>query len=130
MNPDLARAIVDLVDRTPKPRHPVNTGVSMASYGNHAVILVPEVKALRRMRGVQLVPVGEGRALIALEQPHSVAQLELDLRDALDRAKFQPGEKPVLESVAEILRSARQSHALTMVERSIIVLEGRRRRAH
>ena len=102
----------------------------MASYGNHAVILVPQVKALRRLRGVQLVPVGEGKALIALEHPHSIAQLELDLRDVLERGTLQASDKAVLESVAEILRGARQSNALTMVERSIIVLEGRRRRAH
>jgi hypothetical protein len=91
---DLGRAIVSVVDRAPRPPRAsaARTAASLASYGRHAVILVPPVHALRRLHGVQLVPVGNGRALIALDHPHGVPELELDLRDALDRRRAQdPG---------------------------------------
>jgi hypothetical protein len=125
---DLGRAIVTLVDgkATASRRH-LPRVASMASYGRRAVILVPPMGALRRLRGVQLIPVGNGQSLIALDHPHAIPQLELDLRDALDRSGLKRADRTVLESVAEMLREARQSNALTVAERSIIVLEGRRR---
>ena len=128
---DLGRAIVALVEQAGVPRRrrrPAAT--TMASYGRRAVILVPPVPALRRLRGVQLVPVGNGHALIALDHPHGIPQLELDLRDALDRTGLKRPDRKVLESVADILRDARQSNALAIAERSIIVLEGRRTKRH
>ena len=128
---DLGRAIVALVETAGARRRPrLAAAATMASYGRRAVILVPPVAALRRVRGVQLVPVGNGHALIALDHPHGIPQLELDLRDALDRAGLERPDRKVLESVAEILRDARQSHALKVAERSIIVLEGRRTKRH
>src|SRR6185436_5940070 len=65
---DLGRAIVGLVERLrkaiPRPLPPVE----VASYGSRSVILVKPVPALRKLNGVQLVPVADGRALIALRQ--------------------------------------------------------------
>ena len=123
---DLGRAIVTLVDRSAhRPRVDARAAASMATYGRRAVILVRPVAALRKLRGVQLVPVGNGQALIALEHPHAVPQLELDLRDALDRARLKTSDRTVLATVAEMLRDARRSNALRIAERSIIVLEGR-----
>jgi len=121
---DLGRAIVSVVDRAPRPPRAsaARTAASLASYGRHAVILVPPVHALRRLHGVQRVPVGHRRALIALWPPHGVPELELDLRDALDRRELKTLDRTVLESVAAILRNARQSNVLTIAERSIIVL--------
>lgn len=126
---DLGRAIVGIVDRTPlknRPRPPAE----VATYGNRSVILVTPVRAFRRLRGVQLVPVSNGRALIALEHPQGIPQLELDLRDVLDDKSVKGRDRAVFEAVAEVLRDARLSHALTVVERSIIVFERGRRRAH
>ena len=126
LDPDLGRAIVTLVDRSAlRPQGSASAAASVASYGRRAVILVRPVPALRRLRGVQLVPVGGGKALIALDHPHAVPQLELDLRDALDWAGLKPLDRTVLERVAEMLRDARQSNTLRIAERSIIVLEGR-----
>ena len=130
MDTDLGRAIVSLVEKAPRRREVVTSRASMATYGNHAVILVPQLPVLRRLPGIQLVPVGNGRALIALEHPHAVPQLELDLRDTLERANLRASERTVLEEIAQILRTARQSDALAVAERSIIVLEGRRKRSH
>jgi hypothetical protein len=128
LDADVGRAIVDLVGRVrgkTVPRPPAE----VATHGNQSVILVTPVRALRRLRGVQLVPVSEGRALIALARPHGIPQLELDLRDALENVAVKGHERRVLESVAAILKDARFAAGLTVAERSIIVFEARRRRS-
>jgi hypothetical protein len=123
---DLGRAIVGLVDRMPRKVRRTRPPAEVASYGRRAVILVTPVSVLKRLPGVQLVPVADGRALIALDHPHSIAQLELNVREMLDTRPLRASERPVLESLATILRDARMSHRLTVVERSIIVFEARR----
>src|SRR5712691_10101872 len=76
LDADLGRAIVKLAERRGRPHvRPVRLA-ELASYGNHAVIIVNPANALKRLAGVQLVPVSNGRALISLEHPHSVPQLE------------------------------------------------------
>src|SRR4029079_11803361 len=84
VDPDLGRAIVALADRGAASRPHVIRPAELASYGRSAVIGVSPIKALTRLAGVQLVPLGSGRSLISLDGPHAIPQLELDVRDALD----------------------------------------------
>lgn len=127
---DLGRAIVTVVERRPKPPGRARLLAEIATYGRHAVILVRPDHALKRLRGVQLVPAGSGLALIALEHHASIAQFELDLRDAIERNGITEAERQTLRAVADILRRARQSREISLEERSIIVLESKRRRRH
>jgi hypothetical protein len=123
---DLGRAVVGLVERArqkAEPRRPAE----VATWGNRSVILVVPVKALARLRGVQLIPVSDGKALIALDHPHGIPQLELDLRDMLESNIVKGQDRVVLESVAKILKQARLSHRVAVAERSIIVFEARKR---
>jgi hypothetical protein len=122
---DLGRAIVSLVERRRAPRLPEFAPAELAAYGTHAVIIVDQAKALKRLPGVQLVPTGNGRALISLDQPNSVPKLELNVRDAIDTT-VNKKERQMLEALADILRRARSSRGVTLKERSIIVLESRR----
>jgi len=128
MNTDLGRAIVALVDRAPAKDKRARPLAEVVSYGRRSVILVPPVKAFKKVPGMDLVPVSGGQALIALEQPHTIAQLELNLRDIVENGDVTPHERDVLEAVAEVLKEARLTHSLTVAERSIIVFEGRRPR--
>jgi hypothetical protein len=127
---DLGRAIVKLVERRGKAlaiaRKPA---AEIAPYGNRSVIIVPDARALRRLPGVQLVPIGNGRCLIALEPPYSIPQLELDIRDLLAHKGVSEPERKTLDAIAAILRTARVSRDVTPEERTIIVLETRRRRS-
>jgi hypothetical protein len=125
---DLGRAIVKVVEQRTTPHVAAIKPAEIATYGNHAVIIVTPVKALKRLPGVQLVPIGDGRCLIALEPPHSIPQLELDIRDVLERDGISGPERATLETVTEILRRARESRNIRPEERTIIVLESRRRR--
>ena len=59
---DLGRAIVMLAERHARPRGRIPRAAEIAPYGKHAVIIVNPVRALKRLPGVQLVPIGNGRA--------------------------------------------------------------------
>lgn len=125
---DLGRAIVKVVERRSTRRVAAIRPAEIARYGRHAVIVVTPVKPLKRLPGVQLVPIGNGRCLISLAPRHSIPQLELDIRDALAREDMTNLERETLEGIAGILREARVSHLATPEERTIIVLESRRQR--
>lgn len=127
---DLGRAIVTLAERKGLPRVTPVRHAELAAYGSHAVIVVTPAKALKRIAGVQLVPIGNGRALISLKGTGSIPQFELGLGDALEQANVGPSERLTLEAIAEILRKTRRSRSVTLEERTIIVLEGKRRRRH
>lgn len=125
---DLGRAIVALAERHSRRRVPMLRRTEIAAYGNHAVIVVNPARELKRLPGVQLVPIGNGRALISLEPSRSVPQLELDLRDAIDRGDLGTAERGTLEGIADILRRSRRSRDVTLEQRTIIVLESKRHR--
>ena len=125
---DLGRAIVKIVERRPARRVAATAPAEIARYGTHAVIVVTPVKPLKRLPGVQLVPMGDGRCLISLDPRHSIPQLEIDIRDALARGRLAPLERDTLEAIASILRDTRISHVATPEERTIIVFESRRQR--
>lgn len=125
---DVGSAIVNLVERkTPDRMQPIRAA-EMARYGNHAVIVVTPSRALKRLRGVQLVPIGDGRALISLLPSVSISALELQVRDALERQDVDAREREALTAIADILRRGRASRDLTFQARTIIVLASRRSR--
>lgn len=121
---DLGRGIVTLVERRTRRSAAVQPA-QVANYGRHAVIIVTPLKALKRLPGVELVPIGNGRALISLAAPKSIAQLELALGDVLARGGLGRAEREVLEALAEILQQARRSRGVSVEERTIIILTSR-----
>jgi hypothetical protein len=128
LDADLGRAIVTLVERKGASRLAAVEPAEIAHYGSRAVIVVTPVRALKRIAGIQLVPTGNGRALIALDHPHSIAQLELGVRDALERGDLNELERQTLDGLADILRHTRSSRAISLQERTIIVIESKRQR--
>ena len=92
------------------------------------MIIVTPSPALRRLRGVQLVPVGNGRALISLSSETSISSLELQVRDALERLGPENRESEGLRSLADILRRSRGSRELASEARTIIVLAPKAKR--
>ena len=125
---DLGCAIVTVVEGQP-PLRRRKLPAELASYGNHAVIVVTPIKALKRIAGVQLVPIGNGRALISLAHPKSIPQLELDIRDAIEKdGAADTEERRTLALIGDILRQARLSPGVDLEERTIIVLETKRQR--
>ncbi len=125
---DLGRAIVTLAERTGQERAQSPRPAEIAKYGKHGIILVTPAKSLKRLSGVQLVPLDNGRALISLDYGYSIAHLELDIRDALESSAVASSERAVLETIGAILRDTRQSREFTANPRTIIVIERRRAR--
>ncbi len=130
VDPDVGRAVVQLIEGVPKalarPRGPAE----ISRYGSHSVILVKPVHALRTLPGVQLVPLPTGQALISLRHPQGVPGFELAIRDRLDSPDVEARERPTLQAVADILRRARLTRRPRVEARTIIVLEsGRARRS-
>lgn len=125
---DIGSAIVNLVERRTPARSVPMRPTEVTRYGNRALIIVTPTATLRRLRGVQLVPVGDGRALISLEATTSMSNLELQVRDALDRMSPESRERDGLQSLADILRRTRGPGGLTSEVRTIIVLASKPKR--
>lgn len=127
---DLGRAIVELFENRAVGEGPVQ----LAQFGRSALILVPPASALERLAGVELIPLANGRALIALDQPMSPSDLELTLGDATSEESYSPEDRRILDNVIDILREARTSRRARLRQRTIIIVErvaGRpRRRPH
>ena len=100
----------------------------VSRYGNRAVIVVTPSRALRRLPGVQLVPVSDGRALISLSPSTSIPSLELQVRDAIERLRANDRDRHGLQLLADILRRSRGARGLTSEARTIIVLASKQRR--
>ena len=126
---DVGSAIVNLVEKHGPIRSTSIRPAELTRYGNRAVIVVTPGPTLRRLRGVQLVPVGDGRALISLAATTSIPSLELQVRDALERMTPKDREREGLEVLADILRRSRGPRDFTSEARTIIVLasKGKRR---
>ena len=122
---DIGSAIVSLVERSTRERKGSIRPAEVTRYGNHAVILVKPIPSLRKLPGVHLVPVGDGRALIALTPSMSIPALELHVRDAVERLPAKHPDREVMNMLAAILRRGRNAGDLTSEARTIIVLASR-----
>jgi hypothetical protein len=118
---DISRAVVHLTQRRaaskPKPM------AELSIFGRNAVITVRPTPSLEKRAGVHLVPLPDGRALISFEQPHTIAELELTLQDALEDRSLTGEDRAVFEAIVAILKDARRSRDVTLHRRNIIVLE-------
>ena len=122
---DIGSAIVHLVERRTRERKGRIPSAELTRYGNHAVILVKPILSLRRLPGVHLVPVGDGRALISLTPSMSIPALELQVRDVVERLSKTHPDREVMRTLASILRRGRGAGDLTSEARTIIVLATR-----
>jgi hypothetical protein len=125
---DLGQATVKLAAArvVSRQREPL---VALEHYGNRAVIVVRPVAALKRLAGIELIPLGDRDiALIALTEPLTIAQFELRVQDALETQHLTGDDRRALLGLTEILKEARRSGHTALAERTIIVLEDERPR--
>ena len=118
LDADLSRAVVRLAmplgGRTASPAAEVST------FGTRAVIIVPPNRVLGSMPGVELVPLADGRALIALEDGMSLPEFELLVRDRMEQPGLASDDRALLVEIGEILGDARRAARVTL--RQILVL--------
>jgi hypothetical protein len=118
---DLGRAVVRLVLSHEPAR--TTSPVEVAAFGSRAVILVPPARRLAALPGVELVPIADGRFLIALDESLSEAGFELLVRDALDDGSLDARDRELFVALARVLREARAETRVTL--RRILVLHAR-----
>ena len=120
---DMGRAVVRLAMAA---RPAVESqGAELTTFGGRAVIAVAPSKALERVKGVELVPLADGRALIALSEDTTEAEFELGVRDVLESGSLGDADKRTLKSLVTFVADARRQGGLTL--RKILVLHSRRR---
>jgi hypothetical protein len=121
---DLARAIVRLAQPvlSKRPHAPAE----LATFGRHSVIVVNPSRTLERRTGVELLHLPDGRALISFDPTRTVAALELLIEDALEDPDLPPGDREIFEAIADILKTARRSDRVAVLQRNVIVLETRK----
>lgn len=116
---DLGRAVVRLA-QSHEPASSTS-GVEVAAFGSRAVILVSPIRALAALPGVELVPIGDGRALIALDEQVTEQAFELMVRDRLDDNTLKVSDRELFAVLAATLREARAETRVT--SRRILVLQ-------
>jgi hypothetical protein len=124
IDPDLSRAIVSLAPAA--AAQPSPPPAELNRFGRHAVIVTNPTRTLEERAGVELVPVSAGRALIAFPPSTTTAEIELLLEDALDDHLLASDDRRIFASILGIIRDARRSDDVSLLQRSIIVLEKRR----
>jgi hypothetical protein len=125
-NRDLSRAIVAVANSHAPAK--LREAAELAVFGRRAVITIRPTTTLEQRAGIDLVPLPDGRALISFDQPKTIAELELLLGDAIDDPKLAPEDRKVFEGIRRILKDARQSTDVSLLRRTIIVLESNGRR--
>ena len=124
LDPDISRAIVRLAQPMLADRpHPP---AELASFGRHSVIVVSPSRTLEKRTGVELLHMPDGRALISFDQPMTIPGLELLIEDALEDKALPQTDRDIFEAIFSILKTARRSDNVTLLQRNVIVLETRR----
>jgi hypothetical protein len=119
---DLSRAVVRVVQpfEQEQPRSPAE----LAEYGSRAVIVVAPSRTLTERTGAELVPLADGRALLAFDEKLTVSQFELRLLDALADPMLDEGDRETFLALAKILGGTRRSGRAQLGHRNIIVFQG------
>jgi hypothetical protein len=118
---DLSRAVVRVSQ--PHINKRPHAPAELATFGRHAVIVVNPTPTLGKRTGVLLVPLSDGRAMIAFDDTMTPARLELVIRDELDDHELPAEDARVFEAIWQLLRDARRSNSVTLRQRNIIVIE-------
>jgi len=120
---DIGRAVVALLPvAAPAAARP--PAVVLHQTASRAVIVIRPVDAVRRLRGVDLISLGDpDRALIAFTDGMTPAAFELQVLDLLEGPALAPAEREVVKQLAALLRQVRRTGRQRLSEATIIVLE-------
>ena len=121
---DLGRAIVRLAQ--PAVGAAPHKPAELATFGRHSVIVVNPSRTLERRTGVELLHLPDGRALISFDHNCTIPALELLIKDAIEDRDLPPSDREIFGAIAEILKSARRSDRIAVLQRNVIVLETRK----
>jgi len=86
------------------------------------LIVVRAHEAFASLPGVDLVPLGHGRAFLAFERHRSIEGLELALIDKLEDDRISLDDRARYAAFRDVLRSWRHDETLAFEERAIVMV--------
>jgi hypothetical protein len=123
-HPDLAWAIVTMFEK----RRPAAAGepprdVELVTIAGRRSLIVVNRAAFKSLPGVQIVPLGAGRAFLALDAGRGMGDLEVAVIDRMESASIGQRERKALAALRAALRTWRHDRALRFRTRTIIMVE-------
>lgn len=140
LDPDVGWAIVKLVEGQVGEALTADEGDEASDVDlvpiapDQYLIVVKAHEAFASLPGVDLVPLGHGRAFLAFDRQPNIESLELTLIDRLEDGTLPLDVRARYAGFRDVLRGWRHDDSLTFHERSIVVVhqarpaEGKRRR--
>jgi hypothetical protein len=119
LHPDPAWAIVRLHEQANRRRRPIELAELVRLPEGRALILV-NAEVLSHIPGVAIIPMSDGRGLLALDAGRGVADLELAVIDRLEAPRLNSPERHALVALRDKLREWRQQ-GVGFESRAIIV---------
>lgn len=131
IHPDPAWAIVSLFERQHDRQLRVqeHPDVELVGIGQRRALIVVAQNAFGSVPGVAAIPLGAGRAFLALKEGQRIADLELAVIDRLDQPDLSEREQQGLARLREQLRAWRREPDFACETRSILIVERGRRSA-
>ncbi len=118
---DLSRAVVRVTQ--PQLADQPHPPAELVPFGAKAVIVVNPTRTLEQRTGVMLVPLSDGRALIAFDDSMTANRLELVIQDVLEEKDLPAEDARIFEGIRALLRDARRSDTVSLTLKNIMVLE-------
>jgi hypothetical protein len=122
---DMGWALVKLYERATKPRGTDAAVAKLVRFPGDRALIVVRVDLFKDMPGVSLIPLADGRALLALEHGKGVADLELFVLDRLENPRIADLERTALNKLRQLLKQWRQE-GIRFESRSIVVADRRK----
>lgn len=124
VDPDTGWAIVKLLQREPRNvKAERDPDVELARIGTRRSLIVVSRAVFRSLPGVNLIPLDDARAFLALEPGCGLSDLELAVIDRLSDGSVTTRERRALDALRTRLAAWRHDRHLRFHHRSIIVVE-------
>jgi hypothetical protein len=125
VHPDTGWAIVKLLEKEGAGPHrdTRDADVELAKIGSRRFLIVVSRAVFKQLPGVNLIPLNESVAFLALDPGRGMSDLELVVLDRLADDSLAAAERSGLESLRTQLAAWRRDRHLKFHSRSIIVVE-------
>jgi hypothetical protein len=130
VHPDTGWAIVKLLERggAAGARDQDAPEVALLQFGGGRSLIVVNRRTMPALAGVQVIPLTESRAFLALDPGRSMSDLELAAIDRLADPALEPDSRRTLAALRAQLGAWRRDRHLQIRPKAIIVVEQTRGR--
>jgi hypothetical protein len=122
---DLGWAIVGMFEKTPAQAAAPEIDAELVTIGDRKSLIVVNREVFKDLPGIQVVPLHDDKAFLALDLGRGMTDLEIAVLDRLDHA-IDRNERKALSKLRSQLKHWRNDRGLKFHTRAIIVVEQRR----